>query len=98
MAAKVKKTKGKTLKGGVILRGSIPYMVLREIGELGDNGKKVMSIGFSGRIVANEKYPMTSLVAVLLKNIIHSCHYKDKAAAQEDIDGLKELIRRLEAK
>src|SRR5690349_20911284 len=91
-----KKPQPKTLHGGLIARGTKAFIAVKETGEIGDNGKVVMRIGYSGRIESNDEYPLASLLVPVLKMVVPSVRYADKAAFDKDLSVLKGCLERLE--
>lgn len=90
------KTKSKTLRNcGPILRGSLPFLTLKEIGELGDNGKAVMRVGYGERLVAKPDLPLSSLAVPVIDELLKVVRYKNKAAADKDLDLLRAYVGRL---
>lgn len=90
--AAVKEQGPKTIVGsGPVLRGSVIFLALKEIGELGDNGKAVMKIGYGGRVIAKPDAPL-ALAEWVIQEILPSCHYSSPKAGAKDIKRLKDFV------
>lgn len=90
-------SKSKTLRGGSpILRGNVTFLALKEIGELGDNGKAVVKLGYGQRMTAQPDMPLT-LVEAVLRQLLPHCRYSSPAAAKKDLEAFKKSVMRLEA-
>lgn len=78
----------------------LPYIKLAEVGHCDTERKNrtVGSIGYSGKIVADEKRPMFSLAGVVIRELVTFVRYESKDQFDEDMATLKALIDRLEFK
>lgn len=87
----------KTLReSGPILRGTVPFAIVKEVGELGDYGKKVVGFGYSGKMVGRADMPLASMLAQFIRRIAPMCHYKDRKAFNADLKLVKSVISRLD--
>lgn len=86
----------KTVQRGPILRGTVPYVAIKEIGELGDKGKRVMSIGYQGKFIANEDAPLSSLAGALIEELLPFIRWPNADAGKADLAALKEYVASLE--
>lgn len=78
-----------------IVRGSQVYLVLHEVGELNEKGKRVFSIGYGGKRLADKKYPLSSLVIPIAAELTRMIRYPDGKSLREDLAMLKEYVNGL---
>lgn len=88
----------KTLRDGPIVRGTVPFVVIKEIGELGDSNRKVMSVGYTGKQTGSEEYPLASLSVTFIENLKSFVHWPNREAAEKDLGMLKEYVDSLQIK
>ena len=81
--------------GSPIKRGSVPYIVLKEIGELGDNGRKVFSLGYGGRIEGKPEFPLSSLACPIINTLLDVIHWPSDEAAVKDLELFKSYLSQL---
>lgn len=79
-----------------ILRGETPYMVVKEIGELDAKGKKVFSVGYSGKRISKPEYPLASLLIPLLSDLVPLMRYDSREVFDRDIGEINLFIRSLQ--
>lgn len=79
-----------------VLLGSVPYIVIKEIGQLGDKGKRVMCIGYTGRFIANEQYPFSSLMRAIADELSGFVRWENDEQGRADLAALKEWADSLE--
>lgn len=79
----------------MIARGTKAYVMLKEIGELSDAGRKVLSVGYQGKLVATEDTPLSSLVIPLLCDLVPHISYSNRGQFDADVKMLKEAVGRL---
>ncbi len=80
------------LKGGPIARSNQMFVRLSEIGEIGPNGKKLMSIGFKGMLKADPDKPLSTLAAPIVGELLRIARWSDEAVRDADIARFLQLI------
>lgn len=49
-----------------IMRGTRPYICIRQFGEVDENGRSVFSVGYSGKIIGKPDKPFSSLACAMV--------------------------------
>jgi hypothetical protein len=81
--------------GSPVVRGSVPFITVKEIGELGDKDKAVFKESGFDRIVAQEERPLASLAIPVMHMLLPLIHHKDQSQFDEDMATLKLYLSRL---
>lgn len=87
-----KKAAVKEFRGGEVLKTNKLYISLREIGQCNEKGKSVLSLGYSGKFIAQPDKPLRTLMVPLIDEIMKFVHYSDDKLAEEDIKVFKEWV------
>ena len=72
------------------------YVSLREIGHCNEKGRSVMSMGYSGKVIAVPDKPLSSLMASLVKEISSFARWSSNEAATSDLAAFKEYVASME--
>lgn len=91
--------KAKTLRDvdGPILRGNRLFVKVKEIGELGDNDRAVVSYGYGDRLKAPLDKPLI-LAQWFIREILPMCHYSDDSARDADLASLQGYVNAIKPK
>jgi putative AlgH/UPF0301 family transcriptional regulator len=90
-------SKTKLLKGGPVLNSNRFFLHVKQYGHCDANGKVVMGISFSQKVVAEPDRPL-ALIEALIEEIIPMLRYSSKKAMQKDIDYFKRYVKSLKPK
>lgn len=78
-----------------IKRGSRFYIELKAIGEVDDNGKSVLSIGYKGKLVAEKDKLFGSLLIGLIEECLRMAMFSTEEALIADFDSFLKYVETL---
>ena len=74
-----------------IVRGTVAFVQLKEIGELDDKGKKVLGLGYGKRLPAPKDAPL-ALAEWFVRELMQVCRYSSNEAATKDLKHFKAYV------
>jgi hypothetical protein len=83
--------KNTTYRDAAVLQTNQLFVALKEIGHVNDKGRKIMSLGYGGRITAPPDRPLLA-AQVVLENIADIARYSSDEAAAKDLQEFQAFV------
>lgn len=80
----------------MLVRGTKAFIKIAKVGEVNDKGKEVLSVGYSGKLIAQPEAPLASLAVPLMRDLLPHVLYDNREQFDLDVNCLRRFVDALE--